>query len=374
MPAQLAMTQNFENDAAYLLPDLMWDDINEHGRDPLVEALPLGYTDADMVKWDQYDDPWGVLPQRGLGNNPPLVTLNGQRTYEASPAYFGAYTLLGEVEMTSERQAGTIASPLDINERLSIMLQNFSTMVVSRIRKTDADLLLTGTFQAINAQGSLIDSYTVDDYQTWSPANDGNTGPGWAADPLNATPLNDQLYWQNQMQIGTSSTFGADTEMLCQQSVPNDLIKTAQVATTYKDNYGSSFLGYEGLNKLQQGFGLPKLTIYDYGYYPTLASAKNRTKADFVRVLPVKSLIWIGKRPKGQQIGQFKLTRHASILPPSNGVPKLVAQQTEYEWAQGLYVSMQFQQNMPANYLIQMGFNACPMLGYGSAAAGITYT
>ncbi len=377
----LGLTQNFDNDIAGLMPDYMWDEItdDEGMADPLVDAMPLGYTDTSFVRWDQWQDPYGQLPQRGLDAPPPLVTMPGLRVYEAQPGYYGGVTQLRESEIVLERQAGTIADPLDIPDRNAVLLLNFSCMAVSRIRQTISDLLLTGTFTNINDAGNIVNSYTVEDYQTFSPANDGNTGPGWAAFPVTARPINDMIYWKAQAEKGTSSMFGKTAVQLCNPFVLVDLFKTTQIQQTYKNNYGATPIGLDndGLNKILIGYNVPPLEEYTKGYYPTLADANARDKDAFQYIIPNKSLIWIGKRPKGQKLGQFKLTRHAAIATQGdiNKWPSVnVRDDSHYDWSKGLFVRTWIQDHSPVNYTTEMSFNACPMLYYGSSAFGVTYT
>lgn len=375
----LGLTQNFDNDVQWLMPDFMWDEITGEGADPLVDALPLGYEDTSFVRWDQYQDPYGLLGQRGLDAPPQLVTMPGTRVYEAQPGYYGNVTQLRESELVVERQPGTVSDPLDIPDRLATLLLNFSCMAVSRIRQTISDLLRTGTFTNTNAAGNIVNSYTVEDYQTFSPANDGNTGPGWAAFPATARPINDMIYWKAQAQKATSSKFDESAAQLCNPFVLVDLFKTTQIQVTYKNKFGATPVGLdsEGLNGILLGYKLPPLVEYDKGYFPTLAAANARSKSLFTYIIPNKNLIWIGKRPKGQKLGQFKLTRHAGIATAGDigKWPSVnVRDEAGYDWSKGLFVRTKIHDMSPIHYDTEMSFNACPVLGYGSASFGVSYT
>lgn len=373
------LTQNFENDIAGLMPDLMWQEITSEGSDPLVDALPLGYSDTSFVRWDQYENPYGLLEQRGLDAALPVVRMPGIRVNYAQPGYFGALTQLRESELVLERQPGTIADPLDVPERLSILLLNFSTMAVSRIRKMDSDLLLTGEFNIQNAAGQIVESYAIDNYRTFSPLNDGNTGPGWAAFPNTARPINDMIYWKAVLEKGTSSKFDQSCSQLCNNFVLVDLFKTQQIQQTYKNKFGATPVGLDrdGLNDILVGYDLPKLVPYNYGYYPTLEEAQTQDPSDFEYIIPNKSLIWVGKRPKGQKLGQFKLTRHAPLA-IAGDIAKYpstsVKDDSGYDWGKGFNVRTKLWDMTPVHYDIEMSFNACPVVYYGSAASGITYS
>lgn len=374
-----SLTQNFENDVAGFMPDFMWQEITSEGADPLVDALPLGYSDTSFVRWDQYENPYGLLAQRGLDAAPPLVKMPGIRVNYATPGYFGAVTQLRESEMVVERQPGTVSEPLDVPERLGILLLNFSTMAVSRIRKMDSDLLLTGEFTVQNDAGQLVQSYKIDNYRTFSPLNDGPTGPGWAAFPDTARPINDMIHWKAVLEKGTSSKFDKTCSQLCNNFVLQDLFATKQIQLSYKNKFGATPVGLDndGLNDIVMGYDLPKLVPYNYGYYPTLADAQAQDPTLFNYIIPEKSLIWIGKRPKGQKLGQFKLTRHAPLAVAGDiaKYPDIsVKDDSGYDWGKGFYVKTQLHTMSPVHYDIEMSFNACPVVFYGSSAAGVTYT
>lgn len=376
MPDAFTLTQNYEIDV--ILPELMVDEMDTDGKgDPLLELLPLSYSDADLIKWDQYENGFGLLSLRGLGGDPDVVGVPGIRQYAVAPGYYGERAIYDETEFTKGREPGSANVPAEPSRRLAILTQYQAAKSVNRIRQTVSDFLLTGKFMNVDKAGRVTHADRIENYRTFSPANDGNTGPGWAASPSTATPLNDLKYWQNQLQIGTSSRFGTDSTLICQSGVVVDLLKTTQIQQTYRSKFGSSIMGLEGVNDLLLGFGLPKLVPYDEGYYPTLADAINRTTANFTRVLPPKSLIWAGTRPKGQKLGKFVLTRNAINNPPvGSGVepPRRNPLAGKYQWAEGLYILLEYRPKPPSRFELDVGFNGGPVVHFGSASAGVTYT
>lgn len=375
----LSIMQNYAVATEALLPNLLWSELGS-GNDPLLKLLPLGYEDADVIRYDQWQDPYGKTALRGLDGPPMLVTMPGVRVYQVSPGYYGNKTEIRESQIVKMRQPGTPNDPVNLDELMSYYMQYFTTQAANQIRGTLATLLVTGTFTntVTNAtdnvsDGSEIHTYTVEGYRTLSPANDGNTGPSWNLDPANATPVNDLLYWQNYLQLGTSTSFGNDSSVLTQQSVIVDLLKTTQIQQTYKDNYGASVAGPEGLNKLVQGFGLPPITIYNEGYNPTLADVQAQDLSAFQRFIQPGQLIWAGKRKEGQQIGALKFTRNASKV--TSGMPgyPTVSVNADLPWSQGINVSVFLKNQMPVTFDYEMGFNMCPVFWYWASAAGISY-
>ncbi|WP_439627494.1 hypothetical protein [Gemmata sp.] len=372
MPATVStLAQNYDIDL--ILPDLMVDEMEaEQGGDPLLEALPPTYDDFDAIRWNQYENGYGLLGLRGLGGEPDVVQVPGFREYTVAPGYYGERAVLDETEMTKDRRAGTANLPADPEERLAIMTAYQADKGVARLRKTASDFLLTGKFRNTDAAGKVIHADQIENYRTFATGGSG-LGAGWAADPTNAKPLNDLKYVQNQLQIGTSSRFGPDSKILCQDGVIVDLLATTQIQSVYKSKFGSTPLGMEGVNELLVGMGLPKLVPYNYGYFNTLDDAVNRTTANFTRIMPAKSMIWLGTRPKGQKIGRWALTRNVplNLLKGNQG---MVENRSAKAWATGIGISLYLHNRLPFRYELDVWFNGGPVLEYGTAAAGFTYT
>jgi hypothetical protein len=372
MPATVnQLAQNFDIDL--ILPDLMTDEMaGDDGGDPLLDAYPLQYEDFDLIKWNQWENGYGLLGLRGLGGEPDVVQLPGKRENTVAPGYYGERAVLDETEMTKDREAGSANLPADPEERLGIMTQYQSEKAVNRFRKTLSDFLLTGRFTNRSASGSVLHSDVIENYRTFSPAGSGGTGPGWAADPAGAKPIDDLLFWQNQLQLGTSSGFGKTSKLVCQQSVVNDLFATTQIRSVFKIEYGNTPLGLEGLNKILIGYGLPTIVVYNAGYYNTLADAVNRTSAGFTRIMPTKSLIWLGTRPKGQKLGKFALTRNIPLALQKSS--DLMENRSSEAFAKGIGIQLFMNNRLPFRYELDVWFNGGPVALFGSASAGLSYT
>ncbi len=388
MPAvSLALPQNFEQDVAALMPNLLFAKVRG-SKSPLAKAFPFSYTEASLVKWDQYGDPFGLIPVRGVNAAPESVTVPGMKTFLAHPGFYGLTTSMTEEEILFGRQPNTVADPLEIADRLGVLAMYGTDMVYNRFRQTIADLCVTGAFTNTNASGEITHKYKVDGYQTFSPANDGSTGPGWAADPANADPIGDLIYWQtNKLNKGTAADFGKDSQITCSPAVVNDIWNTTSVRERFRSKFGATYLrgeqpnldGDNSINALLIGMGLPPLVVDADGYYETADDADGQDPDDFTFFMPAKSLVWVGKRPQGQQVGAFKLTRHAGLAsegPNYDGVAvgELDGAEQVLELGKGLYVNAHRVNRMPHGYDLEMGFNAAPIIYYRRAFAGITYT
>lgn len=366
------LTQNLEVVTNALLPALVWQDVLSSD-DPLLKAIPPSYVDADKVQYDQYEDSWGVLPLRGLNGSPQVLQMPGFRRYQFDPGYFGGATQLLESEITSSVQPGTLADTLDVSDRLGKLYLDMATLVVSQFRNLIGTVLTTGTISLTDALGNAF-SYQIPSFRTYTP------GTGWSASPTTATPISNLITQKPVLEKGTSTKFGKDSMLLMNSNTLAYFFNTTQVQSTYRAEYGSSFIGLDsagdlpGCNKLLQGFDLPQIVVYDYGYFPTLAAAQARTYASWTYIIPTGNAIWLGAR-KGQQVGQMQLTRHAGLVETAGAkkYPQVNAEnESEAEIAKGLYVRTHYHNRMPHRFDLEVGFNGSPVLWYDDAACGVT--
>lgn len=381
MPPQFPFPENFEQDTAALMPDLMWAEMN-FGSDALLKHFPASYMNASEVVWDQYQNPYGLIPVRAAGAAPQIVQMPGYNVFKTEPGFYGLETTLGEEEMTFSKQPNTINKPLDTADRLGKLALDASVMVVNRIRQTIGQFGVYGYFDNHNASGELVHRYQVDNYQTFAPANDGNTGPVWT-NSASATPITDLVYWQtNYLNKGTSARFGPDSALLCNPITINTMWKTQQIQKTLVSDYGATYKrgdisppklnGDNSINSLMMGMGLPNIIPYEEGYYATLAAAISQDPTQFTYAIPDNTFIWVGKRDTGP-VAALALTRHAGIgAYQSDKFPQVtVENESKIALSQGIYVVAEYQKLMPVNYRLQVGMNMAPLLYYYRGLAGL---
>ena len=209
-PTVNVLAQNYDIDL--ILPDLMTDEMEADSTpDPLLEALPIKYEDADAIRWNQWENGYGLLSLRGLGGEPDVVQIPGFRESAIAPGYYGERAILDETEMTKNRKPGTPNLPASPEERLGIMTLYQAEKSVMRVRQTISNFLLTGSFTNVSATGAGQHSGTSDSDRSVTTGGAG-LGAGWAASPNTAVPLNDLKYIQNQLQIGTELEVRAGLE------------------------------------------------------------------------------------------------------------------------------------------------------------------
>lgn len=366
-----ALTQNFELAVSVLMPDYMRGALEVAG-DPLLKAFPFGYVDSDKVLYDQWETNFGLIPLRGLGAKPDVITLNGWKRYIADPAYFGQTTFLEEGEITKGVEPGTVGSAVKIGDRLGLYMIDTTTMILNRARKSIADLLATGKIDILDSAGRRF-QYQLENYsaQIKVPA------VAWFTNAGTASPIQDMLGFQAQLQKGTDSRFGSDSVLLANSNTIAEFFGIGQIINTYRSDYGATVNGLEVFNKQlasKQGFTLPQIERYDQGYYPTAADAIAKTNWQYF--IPNRTLLWVGTRPGGQQMAQWQLTRHAGLVEQGTSQYPEVSGVTsdKPDIGKGLYVRCHYHNRMPHQYELEAGVNGLPVAFFPSAFGAITYT
>ena len=370
-----SLTQNFEHALGILMPDYMRRAITTSG-DPLLKAFPIGYVDSDQVVYDQWENNYGLTPLRGLGSVPDVVKFNGWKRYTVQPAYWGQTTFLTEEEITKGVQPGTLADPMKPADRLTLIAVDSSVMLLNRIRQLVSGQLATGVIDIQDAQGRRF-QYQIEGYSNQLKV----PSTAWFTNATTATPIQDTLAWKAQLQKGTDSRFGFGSKWLMNSNTLAEFFGISQIISTYKLDYGASILGLAKYNEQvagdsdKKGFVLPQIEIYDEGYYPTAADAIAKT--NWTYFVPNRTILWIGTRPDGQQLGQFQLTRHAGLVDTEGtgrypSVP--VTDEDTTGIGQGLYVRAHYHNKQPHQFEFELGANGLPVVFYPSSFAAISYT
>jgi len=390
------LTQNMVVESAALLPPLIWRGLmDEDGNtDPFAEAFPLAYRDAFLIKWDQKGDPYGLLPQAALDSPPVLMQMPGIQTFEMVPGVYRGYTQIKESDLTVQREPGTMAEPINVPNRLSDVMLYFSEMFGNRLFKAYADLGVNGQINNVSTDG-VQHTYQIQNYQKLSVS-------AWLSSPTTATPIDDLRAAATSLNKGTSTRFGMKSKLMMTDEAVNALLATSQIRNSFRSAYGASFLapydnaqkngaqppinGDQSLNKLFIGMGLPEIIPWNNGYYPgftDVTSAAYPNKSLFTKFLPNTSAVWIGYRPKKQQLGQMTLCRHIGIEQggTSEANYDVIGVDNESSIAgefggigKGIYVKVHYNNRQPNGYDFEFGANFGPEVWYADAMASINWS
>lgn len=381
------ITQSMFVESAALLPPLLWQHFTDDdgGEDPFVKHFPLGYRNAWVIRWDQKDNPYGLLPQGALDTPPTLMQMPGRKITEVEPGVYRGYTLVKESELTKSVQPGTLADPVIISERLADVNLYFGEMLANRLYKMYADLGTAGVINNTDENGNQH-TYNINGYSK-------NSVSAWTSDPLNATPIDDLRAIASALNRGTSTRFGQRSKLLMADEGVTALLATKQIRDSFKSNYGATYLapfdnamktgdtpalnGDRGINKLFFGMGLPEIVPWNRGYYANFADARDKTKANFTKFLTGTQAVWLGYRPNNQQSGQISFARHAGLEEQGGadyGIVNVKKPGSMSEFGKGVYVRVHYQNEQPHQYKFEIGCNVCPEVWYEDAMAAVSWS
>jgi Phage major capsid protein E len=366
MPQNFNLSQNFEIDLITAEQLLI-----ESGKDPMLALLPSKSIDSSIIKWDQPENGYGLLSERGRNGEPDVTKVSGFREYSMEPGYYGERTLIDENMQLLQREYGTPNEPISLDFLVNNAVMQLSSRLVQRIRFIVAQLLTQGKFFVLSRGNALKHADSIAGFNLLTPAVSWKTA-------ATATPLDDLLMWQNILQTGTSSKFGTESQLLMSDQSVNDVFATSQIRDKFRLTYGSSIMGLDGdqgVNRLLNAFGLPKIVRYNEGYYPSEALAIARGFNNFTKFLPQGQIIWAGTRPEGIPIGSFFFTRNLVNEDPEMG-PDWRLDNTDVKngLTPNVYTTLFRSPKPPVNYELDVGFNGGPAVRYPSAVAGIAYS
>lgn len=265
---------------------------------PIFEIMPIEEKDTSVIMWEQQDNYTGLQNLRGINGALPLIAQTGSKSYIERPGYYGEGELIDEIQLTERRQRGTFATPINVQDLIAEKQDKLLQRRLDRIEWLGWTLLCTGQFSVFTKNGALAHqgAYTVQQFTATVP---------WATSAT-ATPLAD-MSAVKLLGRGHSVSFGA-------QSTAWMNLKTFNTLRTNGNNvdmYGRRTAGLGTFNNIGQindlfmGDDLPTVRIYDEGY---LADGTGL----FTPFIPDATVLVTGKRPAGQPIAKYIMTRNAN--------------------------------------------------------------
>jgi hypothetical protein len=264
---------------------------------PIFELFPVRSVNESLLIWEQLDNFKGLQQVRGLSGEPNRVIAVGLRQYQMQPGVYGEFSPINEVELTTRRVPGTFGAPIDITDLVLEKQDQLLNRRLDRIEYIGWTLLSSGTFSVSSASGGVThtDSFPI---QTYTAA------VAWST-TATSTPLADFSAVQ-LLSRGHSVDFGSAATAFMNRATFNNL----RLNTNAADLYGrrtqglGTFNNLQGINQLLTGDDLPQIVVYDQGYQDEFNN--------FVPFIPVNKVIVVGKRPAGQPIAEYRMTRNAN--------------------------------------------------------------
>lgn len=264
---------------------------------PAFSIMPIRNTNDVLLIWEQMDNYIGLQQVRGLNGQPTRVKKVGLKRYLMEPGYYGEFQVIDERELTTRRQQGSWDQPVNISDLVMVAQDQLLGRRLDRIELIVWTLLTTGFFSVSTADGVLAhtDRFNIQTFTSVVP---------WAT-VATGTPLNDF----RQVQLlgrGKSTSFGGASTAYMNRTTFNNLINNTNTA----DLFGRRTQGLATINnltdfnKLLTGDDLPGIVIYDEGYIDD-----NNV---FQLFIPNNKVVVVGKRPAGQVVGEYRMTRNVN--------------------------------------------------------------
>jgi hypothetical protein len=281
---------------------------------PIFELMPMEDTDASIIMWEQQDNYTGLQNLRGINGALPLIQQTGSKSYIERPGYYGEGELIDEIQLTERRQRGTFATPISVQDLISEKQDKLLQRRLDRIEWLGWTLLTTGQFSVFTKNNVLAHqgAYTIQQYTATVP---------WAT-VATATPLADMSAVQ-LLARGHSVNLGAQATAWVNRKTYNNLRSNGNAV----DLYGRRTAGLGTANNLEQinsiflGDDLPTIRIYDEGYLADVTGT-------FTPFIADATVLVTGKRPAGQPIAKYKMTRNANSPAMTPGAYMYVTNKT----------------------------------------------
>lgn len=311
----------------------------------LLKLMPFNKVDEVDLIYERRGIATGLQGARGLGGTTNPVRKPGADQFRVSPGYYGDHYTITEEELVKLRDVGGWDKFENYDKQTSRGAEHLTQRFLDRCENSIAQILMSGAFTAVNALGQVYDQqvYSVPQYT-----------PGTLfSDLTNSQPLNYIRDLLPTLELLVSVDFRKGF-MLMSRPTLNLILKNQNAADLNgrRLNYGNTVNNVEDFNDLLVSNDLPKVKVYDEGYYsdpPSSAPTKNRFVTN-------GKIVLVGARKDGEPIGEYRLTRAAQNERSAPG-----------EW----YQVQDRRDKDPCQVILRSGHNGGPSVYYPEALATI---
>lgn len=308
--------------------------------------LPIVDHDAAYVEWEQRDNFTGLQQVRGIEAEPPSVPNIGWKRWKMEAGVYGEWDYVSEKAIIERRTPGTYNLPIPIDDLVVEKQDYLLSRRIDRLRWIIWTLLTSGSFSCTGVNGNVLHA------GQWA-IQTSTVSPLWST-AATSTPLSD-LLGVLLLYRGISAQFGPNGMMIMNRKTANYLLlnTNANDLGRTRNQMGATLFNIDMVNEVLVSNGLPRLVVFEAGYYPDGGGA-------FTPFVPDGKVVIVGERPNGETLGEFQMTRNASN--PS-GAP-------------GAYVyvsdSLDSGKPVPRKIRVDDGFNGGPALMFPSLIICLT--
>lgn len=302
------MAQNYVYPIAAEMSEILPDLITKgaEGRVGLSIFPPVNKS-SFMVRWIQDDAGFGLMHFRGLDGAPPRVQRLGTNTFTYEPGVYGEYQVITEREMLTRAAPMRPDLPIPVGDLVMKATNQIIGRRYDRMEYNVWQLLGTGTLTiplpGPNGVSAYTDTYPIQTQTAAIPF----------ATTATATPI---LEFQKiqQKQLGHSVDFGAGATAYMNQVTANRILNNGNSADFggRRDQYGATLNALPQFNSYFAAQNLPKIVVVDDGYQPfPVSGVEINPSLQFQKFIPDGTIIVVGKRPGGANVGEWQQTINA---------------------------------------------------------------
>jgi hypothetical protein len=314
--------------------------------DDAFKLLPVVNRDAALVEWEQKDKFTGLMQIRGMNAPPPVAPDIGASRYYMQPGIYGEHNFVDELAITMRRQYGSFNVPIPIDDLVMEKQDHLLQRRIDRLRWIIWTLLSTGTFTVPAPNGTVAHrgTYAVQKI---------TVGTLWSNATASA-PLADLRAALLKFR-GVSASFGPNARAYMNRTTANAMLANNNPADLggRRIAVGATINDLSAINDILVANDLPRVAIYDEGYYPDGSTV-------FTTFIPDGVVVLVGQRPNGETLGEFQMTRNASNADAAPGPYTLVSD------------SLDHGAKVPRTVRIDDGFNGGPALFFPSLVIVLT--
>ncbi len=293
-----------------ILPDLLAK--GKEGRFGF-DLFPEVSKETYFVRWGQKDNAFGLMQMRGMDGGPGVVRQLGRQTFVYEPGTYGEFINFTARDILTRANPGNLTTPIPVGEMIGEAQVQLIGRRYDRMEYNIWSLLASGTLNVplLGPTGVITytDSYNIQTYTAPIP---------WST-TATATPIANMQTIQ-QLQVGHSTSFGADSTMHVNQITGNRLLNNSNVSDFggRRDQYGATYNNLATMNNYFAGQNLPQIKVVDYGFQPIpLQGPQTNPAVQYQKFIANGVGILIGKRPGNAPVGKFHMT--INEMNPSGG-------------------------------------------------------
>lgn len=341
---------------AEILPDLISRGLE--GRTGL-QIFPPVNKSTFFVRWIQEDNAFGLMHFRGLDGAPSRVQRLGRNTFVYEPGVYGEFQTITERELLTRAAPMRPDLPIPIGDLVGNAQRQLIGRRFDRMEANVWTLLGTGTLTiplpGPNGPAAYTDVYPIQTQVAAIPFSSLST----------ATPIA-EFQKAQQKSVGHSVDFGAGATAYLNQVTANNILNNTNSADFggRRDQYGATLNSLPGFNSYFQAQNLPQLKIVDEGYQPLpLNGVQTNPSLQFQKFIPTGTIIIVGKRPGGANVGEWQQTINAMNPGNAPGPYSIIK-----DFANGINAPRE----VPPKIEIHAGVNGGPAILYPSAVLVLT--